>query len=212
MPILPDPSFEKNLLPQKRFILGVDEAGRGPWAGPVYVAAFLLDLKNFPQDLFLENKIRDSKTLSEKQKNKAVTFIKKQKFSFSVAHSTAAEIDNYGILNATKLAMHRTIKPFLKQAEFILIDGNMSFDLSLPYRSIAKGDQKSYAIASASILAKVYRDNVMRKFDKKYPQYGFAQHKGYGTKQHQKTLQEHGPCPIHRTSYRPIQAFIPNLS
>jgi len=205
MPLLPDSNFEKNLLPKKRFILGIDEAGRGPWAGSVYAAAFLLDLKNFNLDFFLENKIRDSKTLSQKQRENAVEKIREKSYPFSVAHATAKEIDKLGILNATKLAIHRAIKPFLKKAEFILIDGNMSFELSLPYESIIKGDQKAYSIATASILAKVYRDKKMEKLDKDYPQYGFAQHKGYGTKQHQKALREHGPCPFHRFSYRPIR-------
>ncbi len=205
MPLLPDSDFEKKLFRGKRFILGIDEAGRGPWAGPVYAAAFLLDLKNFNPDFFLENKIRDSKTLSQKQRENAVEKIREEKYPFSVAHATTKEVDNLGILNATKLAIHRAIKPFLKKAEFILIDGNMSFDLSLPYRSITKGDQKAYSIATASVLAKVYRDKEMEKLDKTYPQYGFAQHKGYGTKQHQKALQEYGPCPFHRFSYRPIR-------
>ncbi len=208
MVVNPDPDFEKTLFPEKRFILGVDEAGRGPWAGPVYAAAFLLDLKNFNKDFFIENKIRDSKTLSEKQKDKAVKNIKKEKHSFSVAHSTAKEIDKYGILDATKLAIHRAINPFLKKADHILIDGNMDFDFPIPQKSVIKGDQKSFAIASASILAKVYRDNVLKKLDKKYPQYGFAKHKGYGTKLHQEALKKHGPCPVHRTSYRPIKKLL----
>lgn len=207
MPLLPDPDFEKKLAGDKRFILGIDEAGRGPWAGPVYAAAFLLDLKNFNSSFFLENKIRDSKTLSERQREKIVALFKKEKLPFSVAHAGSKDIDHLGILNATKLAIYRTIKPFLKKAELILIDGNMQFDLSLPYRSIIKGDQKSFCIAAASILAKTYRDQFLKKLDLDYPCYGFARHKGYGTKIHLSALKKYGPCPAHRFSYRPIRSL-----
>lgn len=182
-------------------IIGVDEAGRGPLAGPVVAAAVLLKDFNF------NNRIDDSKKLSPANRRKAFFEIKK-KSMYATASVGHKQIDRINILQATILAMQKAVNRLAKELDsrqlkrtFVLIDGNMRFKLKLPYRSIIKGDGKSLNIAAASILAKVSRDQVMEKNHKIYPQYGFIQHKGYPTQMHRDILRKIGPSAIHRKSF-----------
>ncbi len=182
-------------------IIGVDEAGRGPLAGPVVAAAVLLKNFNF------NNRIDDSKKLTVKKREKAFFEIK-NKSLYAIQAISHKQIDRINILQATILAMQKAILKLAKKLSakqrkrtFVLIDGNMRFNLGLPYRSIVKGDTKSLSIAAASILAKVSRDRVMEKNHKIYPQYGFIQHKGYPTQMHRDILKKIGPSAIHRKSF-----------
>lgn len=177
-------------------IVGVDEAGRGPLAGPVVAAAVIL-----PDDAYLPG-LNDSKKLSEKRRLELEQQIKEQALAWSCSIANHLLIDRINILNASKLAMLRAIHKLQTQPDFILIDGNMGLDSPLPQRSIIKGDSLSVSIAAASILAKCTRDRLMLQLDQIYPEYKFAQHKGYPTAQHKEILREQGPCPIHRRSFR----------
>ncbi|MDP2044094.1 MAG: ribonuclease HII, partial [Candidatus Omnitrophota bacterium] len=182
-------------------IIGVDEAGRGPLAGPVVAAAVCL------KSLKFENRIDDSKKLSP-AKRKSAFFEIKNKSLYAIASVNHNEIDRINILQATKQAMQKAVAKLLKKAPaarqrraFVIIDGNMRFKLGLPYQSIVKGDSKSLSIAAASILAKVSRDTLMEKYHKIYPQYGFNKHKGYPTEAHRLLLRKIGPVAIHRKSF-----------
>ncbi|MDD5692403.1 MAG: ribonuclease HII [Candidatus Omnitrophica bacterium] len=182
-------------------IIGVDEAGRGPLAGPVVAAAVLL--KSFQFD----NRIDDSKKLSASRRRRAFFEIK-NKSLYAIAAVDHQRIDRINILQATKLAMQKAISGLLKKIKpeelgriFVIIDGNMRFELDIPYQSIIGGDGKSLSIAASSILAKVNRDSLMEKFHKVYPEYGFNQHKGYPTLKHRMILRKIGPSAIHRKSF-----------
>jgi ribonuclease HII len=182
-------------------IIGVDEAGRGPLAGPVVAAAVCL------KSLKFENRIDDSKKLSPARR-KSAFFEIKNKSLYAIASVNHNEIDRINILQATKQAMQKAVAKLLKKAPaarqrraFVIIDGNMQFKLSLPYQSIVKGDSKSLSIAAASILAKVSRDTLMEKYHKIYPQYGFDKHKGYATEAHCLLLRKIGPAAIHRKTF-----------
>jgi ribonuclease HII len=182
-------------------VIGVDEAGRGPLAGPVVAAAVLL------KDFSFTNRIDDSKKLSP-AKRKNAFFEIKNKSLYAIAAVSHKQIDRINILQATILAMQKAILKLTRQLSpaelkraFILIDGNMRFASSLPYQSIVKGDGKSLSIAASSILAKVHRDGLMRKFHKLYPEYGFDKHKGYPTAEHYLILKKIGPAAIHRKSF-----------
>lgn len=182
-------------------IIGVDEAGRGPLAGPVVAAAVCL------KSLKFEARVDDSKKLSP-AKRKSAFFEIKNKSLYAIASVNHNEIDRINILQATKQAMQKAIAKLLKKAgpagqrrAFVIIDGNMQFKLGLPYQSIVKGDSKSLSIAAASILAKVSRDTLMEKYHKIYPQYGFNKHKGYPTEAHRLVLRKIGPAAIHRKSF-----------
>lgn len=182
-------------------IIGVDEAGRGPLAGPVVAAAVLL------KDFRFSNRIDDSKKLS-RAKRQAAFFEIKDKSLYAIARVGHKEIDRINILQATILAMQKAISGLVKQLKpdelkrvFVLFDGNMRFKLKFPYQSIIKGDGKSLSIAAASILAKVRRDQIMDAYHEIYPRYGFIRHKGYATEMHVKVLKEHGPIAIHRKSF-----------
>lgn len=176
-------------------ICGVDEAGRGPLAGPVCAAAVIL----------LENKIiegvNDSKMLSEKKREQLFEKIKEEAAAYSIAFSTVEEIEELNILNATMLAMKRAVEGLNIPADYAMIDGNKTPDLAIPCESIVKGDANSASIAAASILAKVSRDRLCYEYAKKYPEYMFDKHKGYGTKLHIEMLKKYGPCEIHRMSF-----------
>lgn len=175
---------------------GVDEAGRGPLAGPVYAAAVMLD----PERPIAG--INDSKKLSEKKREALFDVICAEAAAFSVAFATVEEIGEYNILGATFLAMRRAVAGLGKQARYALIDGNrLPPQLSVPGECLVKGDALSASIGAASILAKVSRDRVMREMDALYPGYGFAVHKGYGTAAHIEALHRLGPCPIHRSGF-----------
>lgn len=176
-------------------ICGVDEAGRGPLAGPVCAAAVILK----PNDII--EGVNDSKKLSEKKREALYDVIKDRAVAYSIAFASVEEIEELNILNATMLAMKRAVEGLPKAADYAIIDGNKIPDLSIPCSAIVKGDANSMSIAAASILAKVTRDRLMLEYDKEYPQYMFAKHKGYGTKVHTQAIREYGPCPIHRMSF-----------
>ncbi len=176
-------------------VCGVDEAGRGPLAGPVCAAAVIL-----PKGLILEG-VNDSKKLTEKKREALFDVVKENAISYSIAFASVEEIEELNILNATMLAMQRAVEGLGVPADFAYIDGNRLPDLSIPAEYIIKGDARSMSVAAASILAKVSRDRLMLNFAEIYPGYGFEKHKGYGTKVHTDAIKELGPCPIHRMSF-----------
>lgn len=178
-----------------RLLCGVDEAGRGPLAGPVCAAAVIL-----PRGLEIEG-LNDSKKLTEKKREELYGVICKEALSFGIAFATVEEIEERNILGATFLAMNRALEQLDPQPELALIDGNRNTGILVPSRCVVKGDAKCADIAAASILAKVTRDRYMLEQAKLYPEYRFEQHKGYGTKLHYKALREYGPSPIHRMSF-----------
>ena len=178
-----------------KYVCGVDEAGRGPLAGPVYAAAVIL-----PPDLEIEG-LNDSKKLSEKKREALYPIICEKALCYSIAFADEKEIDAYNILQATYLAMRRAVEGLAIPADYVLIDGNRMPPLSIPGETIIKGDAVCQSIAAASVLAKVSRDRFMLEMDAKYPQYAFAQHKGYGTKQHYEALRAYGPSEIHRLTF-----------
>lgn len=176
-------------------ICGVDEAGRGPLAGPVCASAVIL-----PSDTIIEG-VNDSKKLSEKKREALFDVIKSTAVSYSIAYASVEEIESMNILNATMLAMKRAVEGLDVKADYAMIDGNRLPDLSIDCEYIIKGDAKSMSIACASILAKVSRDRLLYKYAEEYPVYGFDKHKGYGTKAHTEAIKEFGPCPYHRMSF-----------
>ncbi len=176
-------------------ICGVDEAGRGPLAGPVCAAAVIL-----PENTVIEG-VNDSKKLSKKKREALFDVICKTARSYSIAYAGVEEIEELNILNATMLAMKRAVEGLGVRADYALIDGNRTPDLEIQSEFIIKGDAKSMSVACASILAKVSRDRLLYEYAKEYPQYGFDKHKGYGTKAHIEALREYGPCPYHRMSF-----------
>lgn len=176
-------------------VCGIDEAGRGPLAGPVCAAAVVL-----PRDLEIEG-LNDSKKLSDKRRRVLFDEITAQAVTYGIAFATEQEIDEINILQATFLAMRRALAQLSIQPSIALIDGNRETDFGLPVRTIVKGDSLSANIAAASILAKVTRDDFMLEQAKLYPEYGFDVHKGYGTKAHYEALRKYGPCPIHRRTF-----------
>ena len=178
-----------------RLLCGVDEAGRGPLAGPVCAAAVIL-----PLGLEIEG-LNDSKKLTEKKREELYGVICKEALSFGIAFATVEEIEERNILGATFLAMNRALEQLDPQPELALIDGNRNTGILVPSRCVVKGDAKCADIAAASILAKVTRDRYMLEQAKLYPEYRFEQHKGYGTKLHYEALREYGPSPIHRMSF-----------
>ena len=176
-------------------VCGVDEAGRGPIAGPVCAAAVIL-----PGGIVIDG-LNDSKKISEKKREKLFDVITENALAWSVALVDEKEIDRINILQATYLAMRRAVEGLTSPADFVYVDGNRSEGLSLPHECVVSGDAKLPSIAAASIIAKVTRDRLMRQFAEQYPGYGFEKHKGYETKAHDAALLEHGPCPIHRISF-----------
>ena len=178
-----------------KLVCGVDEAGRGPLAGPVCAAAVIL-----PPELEIPG-LNDSKKLTDKKRRELYDVITAQAVSYGIAFASEQEIDEINILQATFLAMERAMQQLSPQPELALIDGNRAKDFGLPVRTIVKGDSLSASIAAASILAKVTRDRLMEEYDAQYPQYGFAVHKGYGTKRHYEALRKFGPSPIHRRTF-----------
>jgi len=184
-------------------ICGVDEAGRGPWAGPVCAAAVILDQHSIPEGL------NDSKKLTE-AKREALFPLIMGTAEVGVGLVSAAEIDAINILQATYLAMNRAVAALKSMPTLALIDGNRAPKLSCATQTIIGGDAKSLSIAAASIIAKVTRDRLMIEMDKTFPAYGFAKHKGYGTAAHASALAQHGPCTEHRKSFKPIAAQLQN--
>ena len=184
-----------------KYICGIDEAGRGPLAGPVVVASVIM-----PENSMIEG-VNDSKKVSEKKREKLYDLILEEAISYGVGIIGQDEIDEINILNATKKGLTTSLKELTSKPDLIIVDALTHIDtLGIPYESIIKGDAKCYSISAASIIAKVTRDRIMREWDKIYPQYGFAQHKGYGTSAHINALKEYGPCPLHRRSF--IKNFV----
>lgn len=184
-----------------KYICGIDEAGRGPLAGPVVVAAVIM-----PQDSMIEG-VNDSKKVSEKKREMLYDLITNEAIAYSVGIIDQNEIDEINILNATKKGLTQCITNLSVKPERIIVDALNKIDTcGIPYTSIIKGDAKCYSIAAASIIAKVTRDRIMRTWDEIYPEYGFEKHKGYGTAAHIKAIKEFGPTPIHRKSF--IKNFI----
>lgn len=180
-------------------LAGVDEVGRGPLVGAVVTAAVILD----PEQPI--NGLADSKKLSEKRREALFVEIKEKALAWCIAEASVSEIDEINILHATMLAMQRAVEGLKPEAEFVLVDGNRCPELPCPSMPVVKGDARHGAISAASILAKVTRDRQMVALEKEYPGYGFAKHKGYPTKQHMAALQELGPIPQHRRSFKPVQ-------
>ena len=192
-----------------RYIIGIDEAGRGPWAGPVAAGAVCLPLERDDLSKVLRG-VRDSKQMTEKQRLELVETIKEVALVWGVGHATAAEIDEIGIVPATMLAMQRALETALHDEPFepdcLFIDDMLLPELlHYPQISLIEGDSRSLSIAAASVLAKTWRDAYLLEVDAEFPQYGFAQHKGYGTAAHRAALKQYGPCPLHRQTYRPIR-------
>lgn len=194
---MPDFEFEKAAMTRGfKLICGVDEAGRGPLAGPVCAAAVIL-----PEGIVIEG-LNDSKKLSESKREKLFDVITEKAVSYSVAFGTLEEIEELNILEATFLAMNRAINGLSVKSDYALIDGNRTpKGIEIPCETIVKGDSLSASIAAASVLAKVTRDRLLAEYDKKYPEYNFKKHKGYGTREHTELILKHGPCEIHRRSF-----------
>ena len=183
-------------------IAGIDEAGRGPLAGPVVAAAVILPSKvNIPG-------LNDSKKLSTKKREELFPKIQEISVSYGVAVVGQKVIDNINILQAARLAMKQAVETLKITPGLLLIDGNQKIDSTLNQWAIVKGDSRSLSIAAASVLAKVTRDRIMDDYHKLYPQYEFNRHKGYGTKLHRNLIQEHGPCPIHRNTFKGVSEYI----
>jgi ribonuclease HII len=183
------------------YICGIDEAGRGPLAGPVVVGAVIM-----PKDSFIEG-VNDSKKVSEKKREKLYDEITENAIAWSVGIVDQKTIDEINILNATKLALKKALEGLKQRPDIIMVDALDKMDtLGIPYISVIKGDAKIYSISAASIIAKVTRDRIMREWDEVYPMYGFAKHKGYGTADHIKAIKENGPCMLHRETF--IKNFI----
>ena len=179
----------------KTYVAGVDEAGRGPLAGPVFAAAVIMNEEKYIPD------IKDSKKLSEKKREEIYEYIVNNAVAYSVFSVDESEIDDINILNATYKAMNGAVSGLSITPDYVLIDGNSIKNMSLPHETVVKGDAKVACIAAASILAKVSRDRYIKEIGKQYPEYNFEKHKGYGTKEHTETILKYGPCKIHRRSF-----------
>ncbi len=218
----PNFSEEKKLWKKGyEFVVGLDEVGRGPLAGPVLAVA--VSVSSLSYKVIKLKGINDSKKLSEKNREEFYKIlINHPAIKWGIGMVSEKVIDKINILEATKLAMQKAInnlgeknkkqplykidgRQYFTEASFLLIDGNFGIDSKIPQKSIIKGDEKVFSISVASIIAKVTRDRLMQKMHKKYPQYGFAQHKGYGTKLHIKNLEKFGPCKIHRKTFHPVR-------
>ena len=193
-----------------KYIAGIDESGRGPLAGPVVAAAVMI--KKFSIFNFQFSKIKDSKKLSSKKREEFYKLITKNPaIKWGIGKVSEKVIDRINIKNAAELAMERAIKKLKYRPDFLIIDGKhlKNYKLkAISYKPIIKADEKVFSAAAASIIAKVTRDRIMRRFHKKYPQYGFDKHKGYPTKHHRKMLKKYGPCKIHRKTFQPIKKML----
>lgn len=188
--------FERQLIESGcKYICGADEVGRGPLAGPVVCAAVIM-----PLDDVIEG-VDDSKLLSEKKREQLSGLILKKAIAYNISLVQPQIIDEINILEATKLCMKNAVEGLEVTPDYVLTDGNMTLDISLPQRSIVKGDRLSYTIGAASIIAKVYRDALMVEYGRQYPEYAFARNKGYGTKAHIEGIKRAGLCPVHRRSF-----------
>jgi len=188
----------------ENFVCGLDEVGRGPWAGPIVTCALM-----FTSQLKLPN-LKDSKGLSEDRRNEFYALLH-EKSAYGIGMAEPSEIDQLGLLKANNLAFKRALEQLAQKGhtpEFIVVDGRDRLDLPHPFTTIIKGDEKIKIIACASIMAKVVRDRLMTEMSLKYPEYGFQSHKGYGTQEHQQALKKHGACEIHRKSFAPIHELL----
>lgn len=204
---MPDLGFEEAVFAENgtQLIAGLDEAGRGAIAGPVVAAAVILPLDK-PETLAQLADVDDSKQLTARQRDRLYDQVIRLAQTFGVGSASAEEIDQHGIIGATRLAMRRALALLDPQPHYLLIDGRIRLkEPALPQRSLIRGDARSLSIAAASILAKVTRDREMKDQQRRFPAYGFARHKGYCTEMHVLALEENGPCPIHRYSFAPIR-------
>ncbi len=200
MPSVPDPFFHETDTRKAGFnlIAGVDEVGRGPLAGPVVAAAVIL-----PEGLTLPG-IKDSKQMTEKAREKAFLVIHHKALAVSVGVVSHRFIDEFNILEASLEAMKRAVLSLRPAAEYLLVDGIQTISVPIPQKCLKKGDQRSLSISAASVMAKVYRDRIMRSYDERFPEYGFYTNKGYGTQKHLAALRRYGPCPIHRLTFKGV--------
>ncbi len=189
------------MTPVKKWIAGVDEVGRGPLAGPVLAVAVILNGKRITG-------LRDSKKINEMKRQELSAIIREKALAWAYGFASVKEIDTINILNASLLAMKRAVQNLNIIPEEVLVDGNKCPQLDIPVRAIVGGDDLIKEISAASIVAKVIRDYLMTVFDKRYPQYGFANHKGYGTKEHMQAIEKYGVSPIHRRSFAPVRERI----
>lgn len=194
-----------------KYVAGIDEAGRGPLAGPVAAGAVLILEKDFKEVKKIES-VKDSKKLSETMRKEIyLNLIKNKKIKWGIGMVSEKVIDKINILEATKLAMIKAIRDLEKKnkvkVDFIILDGKMKLNLNIEQKSIVKADDKVFSVSAASIIAKVMRDRIMEKYDKKYPKYNFKKHKGYGTREHLKKIKKHGICKIHRRGFWPISNY-----
>jgi ribonuclease HII len=206
IPAAPDISFEFPLWAEGWRVAGLDEAGRGAWAGPVTAAAVIL-----PQDpniLKQLDGVRDSKQIKPANRERLAAIICEVAAAWGVGSASNTEIDMLGIIAATRLAMQRALELLNPPPDYLLLDALFLPENSIPQTALVKGDQRSISIAAASILAKTSRDAWMVETSKTYGDYGFDRHKGYGTRLHQRALVDHGPCPLHRSSFSPIRAIV----
>jgi ribonuclease HII len=188
-----------------RLIAGLDEAGRGALAGPVAAAAVILPL-DAPERLEALREVNDSKQLTAKVRERLYDLVIEHALAYGIGLEAASVVDEMGIIPATKRAMQTAVSQLTPAPQFLLIDGRIRLKtLPTPQQSVIRGDAQSLSIAAASILAKVTRDRLMIELDTRYPQYGFARHKGYGTAQHLAALAQHGPCPLHRFTFSPVK-------
>lgn len=191
-------AYEKEMLALgAEYIAGVDEVGRGPFAGPVVCAAVIMPLD---AETLIDG-VDDSKKVKEERREQLAALIRERAVAYKICEESPETIDEINILEATKRCMKRAVEELSVQPDIVFVDGNFRICIGLPQQNIVRGDALSYSIGAASILAKVYRDSLMREYDKQYPQYGFARHKGYGTAVHIRALKEFGPCPIHRKTF-----------
>ena len=205
-----DFTFENNLKGEgHKFIAGIDEAGRGPLAGPVAAAAVIFDFEKIPIELA---PVRDSKKLSAKKREELFDVIINQATDYGIGLCDHLTVDRINILQATFLAMKKALGSIKTRPSIILLDGNLPLpNYSSPQQSIINGDQLIFSIAAASILAKVTRDRIMNRMHERYPKYFFDKHKGYGTKMHMDALKLYGPCEIHRKTFKPVKQLLKNF-
>jgi ribonuclease HII len=201
-----DPFFFERAAHQRgyRYVAGIDEAGRGPLAGPVVAAAVIL-----PSEFDLPG-LTDSKRLSARQRETLYPLIRKQAVAVGIGLASAEEIDRYNILQATLQSMQQAVGRLNCAADYLLVDGISRIPTSIPQETLKKGDLRSLSISAASIVAKVVRDRIMLTYDKQYPQYGFARHKGYGTSEHMQAIAHVGPSALHRKTFRGVKEYVCN--
>jgi ribonuclease HII len=199
-----DPLFFEKAAHQRgyRCIAGIDEAGRGPLAGPVVAAAVILPA------LFDLPGLTDSKRLSARQRETLYPLIRKQAVAVGIGLASADDIDRYNILQATLQSMHQAVGRLNCAVDFLLVDGISRIPTSIPQETLKKGDLRSLSISAASIVAKVIRDRIMITYDKQYPEYGFARHKGYGSAEHMQSIARCGPTPLHRKTFRGVKEYV----